>query len=228
MRSRNSMMQRRVYDHDQYGYTTKTTALKLAEQLLMIIQQENNEERRCEGVGEACYHGDYASFVKSVNAEIIQKEMSYGSFVERLSRASFVFAGVEAALEWLTDKFRDAYGIDIEMRRDGGKIDLDKRVGYFIFLAVRELLENVACHAKADHVLVSVMKNDEMLQIHVRDNGVGFEPAIAMKSLDETGGRSLLGIRKKVAYLGGRFTIESKRGRCTHASIIVPFSIGKH
>ncbi len=72
--------------------------------------------------------------------------------------------------------------------------DLRKR--HHILLAFKEILHNIHKHAKATHVDINVSKIRNMLVIHVKDNGVGFEKGsgqgIGMMSLDvrarESGG----------------------------------------
>lgn len=74
-----------------------------------------------------------------------------------------------------------------------------------VFLLVKEALNNIAKHAEADEVNVSITIDDE-LHIVIRDNGIGFrEEAI-------TPGNGLSNMRKRVHTLKGEMVILNGKG----------------
>ncbi|MGH2429107.1 MAG: sensor histidine kinase [Candidatus Limnocylindria bacterium] len=74
------------------------------------------------------------------------------------------------------------------------------------YLFVLEALTNVAKHAGAEAARVQVASDGETLEVTVEDAGVGFDPA------DELDGSGLTNMRDRLAAVGGRLLVESRRG----------------
>jgi signal transduction histidine kinase len=83
------------------------------------------------------------------------------------------------------------------------------------YFVVAEALTNVAKHSGASTATVVARVDDGALQIRVRDDGVGGARA------DGTG---LLGLRDRVAALGGRLQVESRPGSGTRIVAALPLS----
>jgi signal transduction histidine kinase len=79
---------------------------------------------------------------------------------------------------------------------------------------VREALNNVQKHSRANRVSVAITKKGEWLEINVNDNGGGF-PFSGSYTLDELDLLRLgpASIRRRVRALGGDMHVESKPGR---------------
>ena len=130
--------------------------------------------------------------------------------------------GFEAAVsEWLTEQVRK-HNIETEFEDDEEPKPLDNDVRGVLFRIVRELLYNVVKHANAKKVKVSVVRDDTLLKVIVKDNGVGFDPRKIERDRQRTGGFGLFSIRERLEQLGGRLDIESAQGRGCTAVITVP------
>jgi len=125
--------------------------------------------------------------------------------------------GFEAAVaEWLSEQVQDKHGIATEFQDDGRPKPLDDDVRVLLFRNVRELLINVIKYANAGKVNVYIRRTDSVIEITVRDNGVGFDPAREEILAAKTAKFGLFSIRESVEQLGGHFEIESKPGAgCT-------------
>jgi signal transduction histidine kinase len=77
------------------------------------------------------------------------------------------------------------------------------------FRIVQEALSNVARHAHARHVEVTVTVDDTAIEITVRDNGVGFNVQRRRTGL------GLVGMSERAVFAGGRLDIESAPGTGT-------------
>ena len=84
-------------------------------------------------------------------------------------------------------------------------IDLDEDQTVAIFRIVQESLTNVARHAEASRVEVSLSQNADDLIVEVRDDGKGFDSADAAKKKSF----GLIGMRERAAVLGGNIDITS-------------------
>jgi NarL family two-component system sensor histidine kinase YdfH len=86
--------------------------------------------------------------------------------------------------------------------------------------AVAEGLTNVARHARATQVWIHLSSAGNRLEIQVRDNGVGFDPAAAAQA----GHYGLLGIRERTRLAGGRLEIISGPGTGTALQLYLPLN----
>ena len=90
-----------------------------------------------------------------------------------------------------------------------------------IFLrATQESLSNVARHARAAHVAVSLKNIDGLALLTIEDDGSGFVHA------ESSGieGQGLSGMRERVRKCGGHLMIESTPGQGTSLSVAIPLS----
>lgn len=88
------------------------------------------------------------------------------------------YLGFEAAIRELTDCMMEKYGIQVSFEDDARRKPVDTEVKILLFQAVRELLTNVAKHARARSVIVSISGSGGNVRITVQDNGVGFDNAL--------------------------------------------------
>jgi PAS domain S-box-containing protein len=131
--------------------------------------------------------------------------------------------GFEAAVaEWLNEQVHDKSGIETEFQDDGQPKSLDDDVRMLLFRNVRELLINVIKHSRASKVKVCIRRVDDSIEITVKDNGIGFNPAEAKTMAAKTAKFGLFSIRESVEQLGGRFEIESKPDAGCTATIAAP------
>jgi NarL family two-component system sensor histidine kinase YdfH len=84
--------------------------------------------------------------------------------------------------------------------------------------AVAEGLTNVARHAQATQAWVRLSSAGDRLEIQVRDDGIGFDPATAAQA----GHYGLLGMRERARLAGGRLEIVSSPGTGTTLRLSLP------
>jgi signal transduction histidine kinase len=83
------------------------------------------------------------------------------------------------------------------------------------YFVIAEALTNVARHAKARRAVVTVLAEEGVLHVHVRDDGVGGA---------EPGGRGLIGIADRVGAIGGWLAIGDAEGGGTQISAGIPIA----
>lgn len=86
----------------------------------------------------------------------------------------------------------------------------------------QEALANVAKHARASRVGLTLSYMEDLVTLDVRDDGVGFEPDVKRANGSTNGGFGLTGMRQRVRRLAGRLEIESEPGAGTAVSATVP------
>lgn len=109
-----------------------------------------------------------------------------------------------------------SYNIEIE-----SKIHL-KTFKHIVYI-VRESLNNVSKHSKANNVSLEIIENNNKISISIKDDGVGF----IIKPLDQISGHyGILGITERVKAINGTIEIKSKRKHGTNISITIPITKG--
>jgi len=106
--------------------------------------------------------------------------------------------------------------VDLDSRDIPGTLPPDTAL--CLFRVAQEALRNVARHAKASRVAVSILRENGAIVLSVRDNGAGFDDS-------RNGDRASLGLasmRERVRLLGGKLDIESSQGRGTAVVARVP------
>jgi signal transduction histidine kinase len=127
--------------------------------------------------------------------------------------------GLVAATEWLADEMRRLYGLRVLVEGQGEPL-LDEVARVTLFRALRELLINVARHARTPRASVQVSHGEGRVHIEVRDRGVGFDPEL------EPRGFGLFSIRERMRHLGGHFEIEAVPGDGTRVTLTAPLAAG--
>jgi signal transduction histidine kinase len=89
-----------------------------------------------------------------------------------------------------------------------------------VFRITQEALGNVARHARARHVHVSLGVEGRELTLEVHDDGIGVEAARANGS--PGAGMGLIGIRERVRALGGRLSLTSEHGARLEVRLPLP------
>jgi signal transduction histidine kinase len=107
-------------------------------------------------------------------------------------------------LDELVTQVREA-GLPVELRVEGQARPLAPGVDLSAYRIVQEALTNALKHAGPAHACVVVRYGDEALDVEVTDDGAGGAAAPA-------GGHGLIGMRERVAILGGRLDAGRRPG----------------
>ncbi len=119
--------------------------------------------------------------------------------------------GLKPALKMLAR--RSAVPVDLDVRMDSRPPEPVEVGAYYV---VSEALTNVVKHSEATTVTVEVEADDEVLRIHVHDDGVG--------GAEFSRGTGLVGLRDRAEALGGRIALESRPGHGTSLSVELPLA----
>ncbi|MBI4774302.1 MAG: PAS domain S-box protein [Deltaproteobacteria bacterium] len=120
--------------------------------------------------------------------------------------------GLVPALAWYIKEFmRRAPGLDVDFKALGFKKRLDPALEIALYRMVQEGLTNIARHAGARHAEVILTLSHPNVILTVKDDGVGLGDVSSASHR----GIGLLGMRERVASLGGSIEIRSGRGKGT-------------
>jgi signal transduction histidine kinase len=116
-------------------------------------------------------------------------------------------SGLRAAVEALATHSR----VPIHVRGDTARFPPQVEAGAYFLIA--ESITNTAKHARASRVDVRIAAHDSVLEIDVRDDGVG--------GADRCGS-GVRGLEDRVEALGGTFSLESPTGHGTAVHAMLP------
>lgn len=136
------------------------------------------------------------------------------NLARRLRPPTLDHFGLDVALRQLSQEFQDHTGISVllDCPADLPRLASDLAV----FRVAQEAMTNAAKHASPTTVRLSLRLDDQGVTLSVADDGCGFDPDEA------TSGLGLLGLRERVARLGGGITLASRPGEGTLLSARIP------
>jgi len=130
--------------------------------------------------------------------------------------------GLKAALEYYVEQLRQTENMSIHLRIEGLEESLPPRVKDIVFAIVREAINNIKKHARANNVWLTAIRREKELLTTVRDDGQGFNLEEVEISYATRGSIGLLNLYERAEMLGGRISIESALGQGTTVSLTVP------
>jgi PAS domain S-box-containing protein len=155
--------------------------------------------------------------VQQIDDEIVKLRR----LITELRPASLDTIGLEAALYALAQQHQQAGEIQIDCDFDLPR-EMEERPAALletaVYRLVQEALNNVSKHSMAQRAELQVRESGNQIEIEVSDDGVGFEPNLVRE------GFGLVGMRERVALLGGTLRIDSERGSGTTVRAQIPLS----
>ena len=121
--------------------------------------------------------------------------------------------GLGAALEWRVDEFSRANDVQTTVQIGGLGRRLPRDIELVFYRVGQESLSNIARHAKAHQVSVSLNRADDVITLEITDDGRGFNLANGFTNTPR--GLGLLGMRERMAMINGYLIVESQPGQGT-------------
>lgn len=167
----------------------------LGQELVAIRLDLVSLRKKLEGAGQD-------SVMERMSDALERSNASVRGILESLRPRIFDEEGLEAAAHWLIERFAERVGCAVSTR-----VELydepHTSVGLVAFRVIQESLANIARHARATAVTLSLEGGDRDVTIEVRDNGESPAPIQP--------GRGLRGMRERVEALGGSLSIARDR-----------------
>ncbi len=114
--------------------------------------------------------------------------------------------GLVTALERLTGSFSEQSGIAVDLVADVGKTRLPGEIETALYRIVQEALTNIVKHAGAQKVSIVLTRTATTVTAVIEDDGRGIDAA------RNEPGLGIVGMRERLALLGGRLRFESPPG----------------
>jgi PAS domain S-box-containing protein len=138
-----------------------------------------------------------------------------------LNPSSVYSQGLTEAIRGLAEQFSDSEGFLCCVRGGDEPIPAPPQVCTLLYRVVRELLVNVARHAKANNVEITLEYEGGSIRISVEDDGRGVSPSTGSAGGIEDG-QGIRNIRERLTRIGGELIIRSAEGRGTRVTVVAP------
>ena len=128
--------------------------------------------------------------------------------------------GIKAAINELTDDFRQRSNIACEVSLPDDDVAIGHKLEITVYRMLQEMLNNVVKHAQASEVEVILDVDEDRVALAVRDNGVGMPSGRS----DRPGAYGLRSLQERAAFLGGAVTVSAGRHGGTVVSAQLPLT----
>jgi len=129
--------------------------------------------------------------------------------------------GLASAIEWQGQDFEKRTEIKFRFKVVGSKSPLDRDRTTAMFRIFQEALTNVARHANATSVTVTLKRGVRSLRLEIKDNGKGIQD----KEVAGPTSFGLMGIKERVRALAGRVSIRGADGKGTMVVVSIPVPV---
>jgi signal transduction histidine kinase len=126
--------------------------------------------------------------------------------------------GLEAAIGWYAREFQKRTEIACRFHSTLAESSLDGSRSTAAFRILQEILTNVARHAGATEVQLSLGREDGSLVLKARDNGKG----ISRDRIFDSRSLGLIGMRERARSFGGSVAIRGRSGGGTAVIVRIP------
>jgi signal transduction histidine kinase/ligand-binding sensor domain-containing protein len=130
--------------------------------------------------------------------------------------------GLGRAIESMIRKMAISSGIQFTVDVASIKDIFPKESEIHFYRIAQECVNNIVKHSGATEASVSIELSGQKVDLHVKDNGNGFEVERNGPVESARSGFGLIGLSERVRILGGTFSIRSAPGQGTTVSVSVP------
>ena len=142
--------------------------------------------------------------------------------IARLSPRTLEELGLLAAIRKEVRELAKHTGMKAQIDLPESLGEVDREIEIAIYRSVQESLHNIAKHSQAKNFSLRVERQDGGLCLLVDDDGIGFSG----KGNPRRQSFGLLGMRERIAALGGTVRVRSRSGRGTRLRIMLPVTQG--
>jgi PAS domain S-box-containing protein len=119
--------------------------------------------------------------------------------------------GLLAGLRWYGGHFSKRTGISVEVKGDEPVPRLTQVIETTLFRIAQEALNNIARHARANRVTITLQDIEGMEQLTINDNGIGFDPDIPRQSIEQPKW-GIITMRERAQAIGGNLQVKTSQG----------------
>ncbi|MGQ9768356.1 MAG: GAF domain-containing sensor histidine kinase, partial [Anaerolineae bacterium] len=138
--------------------------------------------------------------------------------------------GLLPALRWFAQTRLEAAGVRVivkeECQRSRAQDEpcrLLPEIETAVFRVMQEAINNIARHALARNVHLTMTMTDDGMAMLIEDDGIGFDLMEVSVASDSGRGLGLIGMQERIELVGGHLDIDTAPGYGTRIRVEVPF-----
>jgi len=133
--------------------------------------------------------------------------------------------GFEAGIVWLIDRNLKEKGISCTMNlQELVEDQLPPELQVTLFRIFQEVTANVARHARARNVSITMKNDEKTFSMSIEDDGTGFDTETVFENTLTGRGLGILGMKERAAQVNGTLTVHSKPNQGTTVLCTVPLT----
>jgi PAS domain S-box-containing protein len=195
-----------MYLHDQIGQMLATLKMDMEYTRNAPVKEPRLYRAKLQGFEE-----------KIISIMAYVKEIS-----SRLRPDILDTLGLIPAFRSLITSFEEDYGLSIHFHFTEPFRELDADISLSIYRIAQEALNNIAKHAEAEEVFVTLVLKKAAVQLTVEDDGIGFDLDSMENHATGQGPLGLMIMKERAALAEGELTLESEIGKGTLVSVEIP------
>ena len=137
---------------------------------------------------------------------------------EELRSSQLDYIGLDAATKWYLEELQKRSGIKFKLTYKISDIELSKNLSVMLYRVFEELMNNVERHSKAKNVSIDINLKDGILEMKVKDDGIG----ISDDKIDDSKSIGIIGIKERIRPYNGEVIFEGEHNNGTIASVRLP------
>jgi PAS domain S-box-containing protein len=130
--------------------------------------------------------------------------------------------GLSAALRWLINNFAKSYKMKVVLEMTDVDTLLPPETHVAIYRTLQEALTNIGKHSRAKNVTVAIHEHDGRVSFSIEDDGIGFDPAEAMRRNPAEKGLGLETMKGRAQMAGGVLRVQATKGKGTLITLSIP------
>jgi two-component system, NarL family, sensor kinase len=176
--------------HDSVGLMLATAKLNMNE---------------LEDVAEFKDKEDY-NILKNTISIVDESSQEVRNISHNMMPGALIELGLTSALRELVSRLNKTNKTNFILKADGFVKKLDESVEITVYRITQEILGNIIKHANATQVDIEIKNENELVKLHVKDNGVGVDK----NKIEKSSGIGWKNIFSRVTMLNGKIDIESE------------------
>jgi PAS domain S-box-containing protein len=128
--------------------------------------------------------------------------------------------GVVAAINNSCQDLAESGSVQVDFENDDFPDSLPEDMQNHLFRLVQEALQNAARHSNCERIAVSLKYENSVLELRIKDDGVGFDPE---DQFAESTGSGIMNMKERTRFLGAELSIDSSPRSGTQVRVRVPW-----
>ncbi len=205
---------RQEAERQRIAYELHEEALQSLASLALVLDSLKDEFASAQGTA-----GERVERVRSLALALID---DLRGLAAGLRPTTLDNLGLAAALRSCSESRLSEENVEIVFAASGVEARLPSLLEIGLYRVAQEAIDNVASHAEAKTIRITLKGDGQDLTLVVEDDGKGFEAAEVLADPNAARGLGILSMRERIAHLGGTFSIESTPGQGTRVRAEVP------